>query len=165
MSGSGTTFISPDAGMDFTASGGLRSRAISRTTARSTLAAPSITGSATIHDVPDGTVTGTGTFSGTLINDGEVDPGDNGTVGTLAVGTYKQTQTGVLNVDIASAGSFDQISTTSSAALAGELDISLLNGYERRRRIHSRLSVVHRHREVRNPRRHGHRQHRSRWRV
>ena len=82
--------------------------------------------SATVDNLSGGTVIGTGQFSGTLINDGELDPGTgNDQPGTLTLGTFIQSQSGQLDVDIDSASSFSKIIVNQHAQLAGDLDIAL----------------------------------------
>jgi len=74
---------------------------------------------------------GTGTLQGAFTNRGTVKPGNS--VGTLNVeGSYTQTASGILQVKIASATSYDQLMVTGlpgTASLNGVLTPTLLNGY------------------------------------
>ena len=75
-----------------------------------------------------GTLDGTGTIVGTVINSGSVNPGSS--PGTLTVnGTYNQSAGGALNIEIASLSSFDQLFVLGQAFLDGTLNVSLLGGY------------------------------------
>jgi hypothetical protein len=77
-----------------------------------------------------GVLKGTGTVQGNVINAAEVDPGDS--PGTLSItGDYTQTSAGVLNVEIGgtSAGSFDQLTVSGTATLAGTLNVQNVNGF------------------------------------
>ncbi|MBU4447770.1 MAG: autotransporter outer membrane beta-barrel domain-containing protein, partial [Proteobacteria bacterium] len=77
---------------------------------------------------------GTGTLQGAFTNRGTVNPGNS--VGTLNVeGSYTQTASGILQVGIASATSYDQLMVTGApgtASLNGALTPILLNGYRPR---------------------------------
>jgi len=80
----------------------------------------------TIH--PLGEVRGNGTLIGNTQNGGLVEPGTS--VGTLSVtGSYTQTIDGQLQVELASASSFDRLLVTGGATLGGTLEISLLDGF------------------------------------
>lgn len=71
---------------------------------------------------------GTGTIGGTVTNSGMVAPGTS--PGTLHIaGEYIQTAAGRLEIEIASAASFDRLEITGSASLAGTLAVSLANGF------------------------------------
>jgi outer membrane autotransporter protein len=71
---------------------------------------------------------GTGTLQGAFTNMGTVNPGN--AVGTLNVeGSYTQAASGILQVEIASATSYDQLRVTGNASLNGTLTPTLLNGY------------------------------------
>ena len=66
-----------------------------------------------------GIMTGMGPLMGTLINSGRVSPGHS--PGTLnVVGSYTQTASGTYIAEIASAGSYDQISVTGAPGTASE---------------------------------------------
>jgi autotransporter-associated beta strand protein len=74
-----------------------------------------------------GTLGGTGTIGGNLRNAGIVAPGDSR--GTLHVGgNYSQVSGGVLDIEIASLFSFDQLMVSGAATLGGTLDVTL-DGY------------------------------------
>ncbi len=71
-----------------------------------------------------------GTIDGNLVNSGTVDPDGPDAIGTITVnGSYTQNSAGTLEMEIASAKSFDLLKVSKSAALAGTIDVSLLNGY------------------------------------
>ena len=74
---------------------------------------------------------GTGTLQGAFTNRGTVNPGNS--VGTLnVVGSYTQTASGILQVEFASATSYDRLMVTGApgtASLSGALTPRLLNGY------------------------------------
>ena len=74
-----------------------------------------------------GVVRGDGTFSGTFSNQGTVRPGlAVGTLGTLKVnGTFSQTSTGLLDIEIGSAGN-DLLNIEGSVSLAGALHVATL---------------------------------------
>jgi outer membrane autotransporter protein len=81
-----------------------------------------------------GTLSGTGTVVGSLINSGTVSPGNS--PGTLnVVGSYTQTASGTLLAEIASPTSYDKINVTGAPAPAGTASLNgtltpvLLNGY------------------------------------
>lgn len=83
-------------------------------------------------DIQAGTLGGTGTLSGEVVNAGTVAPGLS--PGILAIaGGYTQLAGGTLAVELAglTAGTgFDQLQVTGTAALAGTLSVSLLNGFQ-----------------------------------
>jgi hypothetical protein len=77
-----------------------------------------------------GTLAGTGTVGGTVVNAGVVSPGD--APGTVTVnGNYTQMGSGTLLIDIAgaSAGQFSVLDVLGTANLNGQLDPVLLNGF------------------------------------
>ncbi|MGH7621240.1 MAG: hypothetical protein ACREMU_02775, partial [Gemmatimonadaceae bacterium] len=68
--------------------------------------------------------------SGTLTNDGIVQPGGATNVGSLTLaGNYTQSSTGTLEVDLASATSYDLLAVSGSATLGGTLNVAFLGGY------------------------------------
>ena len=77
--------------------------------------------------VDGGTLSGTGTLTGALVNqDGTVSPGLAPTVGTLSIdGPYTQGSSGVLQtvIDGTGAGAYSQLSLTGNATLAGTLAV------------------------------------------
>ena len=77
-----------------------------------------------------GTLAGTGTINGNVVNRGKVMPGD--APGTLTInGDYTQAHSGTLLIDIAgtSAGQFSVLDVLGNANLDGFLDPVLLNGF------------------------------------
>jgi autotransporter-associated beta strand protein len=71
---------------------------------------------------------GIGTINSNLINNGTVSPGD--APGTINVsGNYIQGPNGTLVIQFASAASYDKLVVTGTAALAGTMQLSLLNGF------------------------------------
>jgi T5SS/PEP-CTERM-associated repeat protein len=82
---------------------------------------------------PGGTLMGTGGITGdgaTILveNAGTAMPGTS--PGTFTIGgNYKQNSTGKLQIELASATSFDVLNVTGNAALGGALDIVLLDGF------------------------------------
>ena len=77
-----------------------------------------------------GTLAGTGTINGNVVNRGKVMPGD--APGTLTInGDYTQTHSGTLLIDIAgtSAGQFSVLDVLGNANLDGFLDPVLLNDF------------------------------------
>src|SRR5204862_3726827 len=80
-----------------------------------------------------GVIQGSGTINlggATLTNNGAVRPGGAGTVGALAItGAYSQGASGSLDVDLASAVSYDVLNVSGSATLAGTLNVNYLGGY------------------------------------
>jgi T5SS/PEP-CTERM-associated repeat protein len=85
----------------------------------------------TVRIGPSGTVKGTGAVSGTgvtLLVEGIAAPGTS--PGTLTVeGNYQQSSTGTLEIELASATSYDVLDITGQATLGGTLEISLLDGF------------------------------------
>ena len=78
-----------------------------------------------------GMLTGSGTLQGAFTNRGTINPGNS--VGTLNVnGSYTQTASGIMEMEIASATSYDRLRVTGApgtASLNGALTPKLLNGY------------------------------------
>jgi hypothetical protein len=83
-------------------------------------------------DVQAGVLSGVGTIDGNVVNAGQVGPGV-ATTGKLEIeGSYTQTATGTLEIEIGGpvAGSdFDQLKVGESAALAGTLALVLINDF------------------------------------
>jgi pectate lyase len=76
-----------------------------------------------------GQVEGGGTLTANVLNGGLVSPGTS--PGTLTiVGAYDQTETGILAIDLASAGSYDKLIVNGDVQLGGLLEVNLLGGYE-----------------------------------
>lgn len=81
-----------------------------------------------------GNISGTGsiTASDQFTNDGVLSPGGIGTVGALSInGNFTQSATGVLNLDVASASSYDvlTINAPTTVTLGGTLQSKLLDAY------------------------------------
>jgi T5SS/PEP-CTERM-associated repeat protein len=75
-----------------------------------------------------GELKGDGNVIGDVGNSGLVSPGTS--TGALHVdGDYTQTVDGELLIELASGSSFDQLLVTSTATLAGTVDVSLLDGF------------------------------------
>jgi outer membrane protein OmpA-like peptidoglycan-associated protein len=78
-----------------------------------------------------GTLTGNGSIGPSFNNfGGTVQPGAHGAVGTLSFGNgYAQQGAGTLDVDLASAASFDTLQVTGDAAINGIVHVERLGGY------------------------------------
>ncbi len=78
-----------------------------------------------------GTLTGSGTVNGDVVNAATLSPGTP--TGTLTInGAYTQTSAGTLNIDLSGTtpgSQFDQINVAGAAALGGTLNVTPLNGY------------------------------------
>ena len=78
-----------------------------------------------------GRLSGAGTLTANVINNGTVSPGDS--PGVLAIsGNYSQGPAGTLNLEIGgtTAGSqYDQLNVSASATFAGTLNVNLINGF------------------------------------
>lgn len=89
---------------------------------------------ATVVINPSGTMTGSGTLVGTVINKGLISPGNSPGILTFT-GSYTQTASGTYRAEIASTSSYDQIVVTpalpltGTASLAGTITPILLGGY------------------------------------
>ncbi len=86
-------------------------------------------------DIRGGRLAGAGTITGNVANAGQVDPGSAGSAGLLTItGTYTQTATGTLDVEIGGlvAGTqYDQLRVTGAATLGGALNVTQVNGFTR----------------------------------
>jgi hypothetical protein len=84
-------------------------------------------------DIQGGSLSGTGTITGTVVNGGSVQPGGSDAAGVLAiVGTYRQTATGRLAIEVAGllAGvQFDRLSVSGRTTLEGILAVKGINGF------------------------------------
>jgi hypothetical protein len=84
-------------------------------------------------NIQAGTLSGSGTVNGNVMNAGQVVPGGVGAAGLMTVnGSYTQTAAGALNVELGgtTAGSqFDQLNVSGPAALDGALNVSRINGF------------------------------------
>jgi fibronectin-binding autotransporter adhesin len=88
----------------------------------------SATGTTTVAVSTAGVLGGTGTVSGNVTSNGTLAPGSS--AGTLKIsGNYTQNAAGKLQIEFASASSFDQLKVGGSATLAGTLELLLLGGY------------------------------------
>jgi hypothetical protein len=80
-----------------------------------------------------GSLSGSGTITGSLANAGTIAVAGDGSAGAITItGNLTQTSTGTLNVDLGgtSAGTqYDQLVVTGSATLDGAVNVSLINGY------------------------------------
>jgi autotransporter-associated beta strand protein len=87
------------------------------------------TGTGAVTVAAAGTIGGTGSVGGTLTSSGRIAPGI--TAGTFTVaGAVTLNPTAVLDVELASASSFDKLVVNDAAALAGSVAVSLLGTYE-----------------------------------
>ncbi len=87
--------------------------------------------SSTTLNIQGGTLSGAGTVTANVSNGGLVSPGASPGILNIT-GTYTQTSTGALNIEIGglTAGSqFDQVAISGLATLNGTLNISLINGF------------------------------------
>ena len=84
-------------------------------------------------NINGGSLAGSGTISGNLINAGQVIPGSTGAAGLLVInGNYAQTTAGRLDVEIGgtTAGSqYSQLAVSGTASLDGTLSIATINGF------------------------------------
>jgi hypothetical protein len=80
-----------------------------------------------------GTLSGSGMVQGNVINSGVIQPGQPGVPGILTInGNYTQTASGTLNIEIGGPNpgtGYDQLVVTGTATLDGTLNVSLLNGF------------------------------------
>ena len=85
-------------------------------------------------NIDGGTLAGTGVVNANVTSGGQVIPGGTGAAGLLAVnGNYTQTAAGSLDVDLggtAAGSQYDQLAVSGTATLAGQLDVSLINGFQ-----------------------------------
>jgi autotransporter-associated beta strand protein len=86
--------------------------------------AASIAGNVSVASA--GSFSGFGSVLGSVTNAGVVSPGHGGTVGTLTVGSYSQSSTGTLAIEVTPTGA-SELKVTGTADLAGTLKL-LLNG-------------------------------------
>lgn len=90
--------------------------------------ANSATGTGVVNINAGGTLGGAGIIQGNVSNSGDVAPGSG--AGLLQLnGTFTQTSTGRLDIELASSSLYDLLSVASTANLAGNLSVSLLNGF------------------------------------
>jgi hypothetical protein len=97
-----------------------------------TLTGGSLTASGLV-DIQGGILGGVGTINASVRNAGELVLGALGSTGRMSItGTYTQTASGLLHLDLAgpSAGTgYDQLVINGQATLAGALEVILINGY------------------------------------
>jgi autotransporter-associated beta strand protein len=82
------------------------------------------TGSVTVSN--GATLDGNGSITGNVSNSGNISPGMS--VGTLSLGSFAQTASGKLQIELAEA-THDQLHIGASAAFAGKLEVLLTGGY------------------------------------
>jgi hypothetical protein len=84
-------------------------------------------------DLEGGTLSGSGTVDADVTNSGLVQPGGDGSTGTLVInGNYTQTAAGVLHMDLGGLMpglEYDQLLINGAALLDGELDVGEINGF------------------------------------
>jgi autotransporter-associated beta strand protein len=86
------------------------------------------TGDGTVNVSAGARLAGTGAVGGDVMNGGVITPGSS--VGALHIsGSYTQAEAGELQIELASAGSFDALAIGGSASLAGILSLSLVGGF------------------------------------
>ncbi|HKD08533.1 MAG TPA: hypothetical protein VKB79_21710 [Bryobacteraceae bacterium] len=79
-------------------------------------------------DLQGGTLTGGGTINGDLtVDGGTLNPGDPQSI--TINGNYDQTLLGILDVDLASATSYDHVTVNGHATLGGTLDLTIETGF------------------------------------
>lgn len=95
-----------------------------------TLLAGSILNAAAVNVLAGGTLSGAGTVTGALSNNGNVTVGGAGAIGRLTVqGNYTQGSTGGLNVELQATDGFDQLAVNGTASLNGRLSIRAVGGF------------------------------------
>src|SRR5262249_42870873 len=84
--------------------------------------------------INEGALSGSGTINATVTNGGQVIPGGAGTPGTLMInGSYTQTATGILDIDIGGTTGgtqYDQLAVSGAATLGGTIDVAHINGFQ-----------------------------------
>jgi hypothetical protein len=106
-----------DAGFTYTQSGGSTTTNVNGTL------------TATLVDIKGGLLEGSGAVTGNLtLEGGQLNPGNS--PGTFNVtGNYTQTSGGTLDIELASASSFDKLILTGAGTFAGALDIFSFGGF------------------------------------
>jgi hypothetical protein len=98
--------------------------------AGSTTLASGILDATGVVNFSGGLVDGTGTIKADTTNAATVSPGGPSSAGTLTIeGTYTQASSGKLNIEIGGETLLDVLQVTSSASLAGTLNVAMLGGY------------------------------------
>jgi hypothetical protein len=73
---------------------------------------------------------GSGSITADVVNNGYFDVGGANAIGTVTItGSYTQSSTGVLNMEIASTGSYDTLAITGAATLGGILEVKTINSF------------------------------------
>ena len=122
------------ASTSFTVQNGATFTAANAVSAAGTLnvnGASTFTDAAGLTAATTGTIAGTGTIAANVANNGTVSPGVSG-VGTLSItGTYGQSTSGSLSLDVGgtTAGQYDVLVVGGAAALTGALKVNLVNGF------------------------------------
>lgn len=74
---------------------------------------------------------GSGIIDANVVNNGIVSPGGPNNIGSLSiVGNFTQGSTGVLDMELASTKSIDQLMVSGQISFGGTMNVSLLNGFE-----------------------------------
>lgn len=95
-----------------------------------TLLAGSIINAAAVNVLAGGMLSGAGTLTGALTNNGTVAVGGAGATGRLTVqGNYTQGSSGGLDIELRESDNFDQLAVTGTASLNGRLGIRAINGF------------------------------------
>ncbi len=85
-------------------------------------------------DLNNGTLSGFGTINANVSNNGQVDPGGQGTPGALTInGAYSQLSSASLNIALGGTspgGQYDQLIVSGAASLGGTLDVATINGFQ-----------------------------------
>ena len=131
--GSGTTDIGPiftNEGTVLALSGTMNFTGSYTQNSGTTTLGPGGISTATALQLLGGVLNGAGTLTGDLFNKAEVSPGGSSNAGTINVtGSYTQDPAGTLTIELASASSFDQLTTGGAATPGGTLNASLIGGY------------------------------------
>jgi hypothetical protein len=83
-------------------------------------------------DLEGGVLNGTGTINANVLNAAQVNPGGDGTAGTLTInGSFTQATGGVLSIDLGGTGAtqYDQLHVNGAVSLDGTLTVHLINGF------------------------------------
>ena len=91
-----------------------------------------ITGGGVLHNLSTGVISGNGVIETTLINDGQIQPGNSPGALTAAAG-WQQTATGTYVVEIAGmapVSEFDMVLAGGPVMLGGTLEVRWLDGYQ-----------------------------------
>jgi hypothetical protein len=135
--GSGTTTVSvpfTNSGTVDLVSGTLSfSSTYTQTDGNTTLATATTLAASRGLNLQGGSLSGSGTVSGSVINAGLVSPGGDGTAGILTItGNYTQTENGELLIDLGGTAvgtQYDQVHVNGSVTLDGSLVVELTNDF------------------------------------